>query len=72
MGWVPPTLFINPRTDAAFVELVEMEAASAASPEVLRERLATRFPDVTVRQRALEGERAELWYVYRDGHWVAQ
>ncbi len=70
--WVPATLFINPRTDAEFADLVTLEAASAASPEELRSRLSRRYPDVIVRRRALEGERTELWYVYRDGRWVAE
>jgi hypothetical protein len=69
---VPPTLFINPRTDAAFVELVEKEAATATSPAELRARLLRSYPEVIVRQRSLEGERAEIWYVYRNGRWVAE
>lgn len=68
---MPATLFINPRRDAEFVDLVTSEAASAASPEDLRVRLSRRYPNVVVRLRSLEGERAEVWYVYRDGHWVA-
>jgi hypothetical protein len=71
MTLVPWTLFINPRGDVEFVERVTSEAASAASPEDLRSRLAPRYPNVAVRRRSLEGERAEVWYVYRDGHWVA-
>lgn len=69
---VPPTLFINPRRDAEFVDLVTSEAALAANPEDLRARLSRRYPNVIVRQRSLEGERADVWYVYRDGHWVAE
>lgn len=69
---MPPTLFINPRRDAAFVEMVTIQSASATSPEELRSRLARHYPNVIVRQRSLEGERAQVWYVYRDGHWVAE
>jgi hypothetical protein len=69
---VPPTLFINPRTDAAFVDLVEREAITATSPADLRARLSKSYPKVVIRQRALEGERADIWYVYRDGRWVAE
>ena len=69
---VPWTLFINPRGDVEFVDLVTTEAATAASPEELRSRLATRYPNVAVRRRLLEGERADVLYVYRDGHWVAE
>ena len=68
---MPWTLFINPRGDVEFVERVTSEAASAASPEELRLRLATSYPNVAVRRRSLEGERADVLYVYRDGHWVA-
>jgi hypothetical protein len=66
------SLFINPRGDVEFVDLVTSEAASAASPEDLRLRLATSYPKVAVRRRSLEGERADVLYVYRDGHWVAE
>jgi hypothetical protein len=68
---VAPTLFINPRTDAEFVELVMVETAAAGSPDELRSRLSTTYPDVIVRERALEGESSVVWYVYRDGRWVA-
>jgi hypothetical protein len=69
---VQPTLFINPRRDAEFVERVTSEAASATGPEDLRSRLSRWYPSVIVRRRSLEGERAEVWYVYRDGHWVVE
>jgi hypothetical protein len=69
---VPWTLFINPRGDVEFVDQVNRAAASATSPEDLRSRLASRYPNVAVRQRSLEGERADVLYVYRDGHWVAE
>jgi hypothetical protein len=72
MAAVAPTLFINPRRDAEFVDRVTSEAASAASPDDLRSRLLGRYPNVVVRQRSLEGERGEVWYVYRDGHWVTE
>jgi hypothetical protein len=68
---VPWTLFINPRGDAEFVERVTSEAASATSPDDLRSRLAPNYPNVAVRLRSLAGERADVLYVYRDGHWVA-
>ncbi len=29
------------------------------------------YPSVTVRPRNLSDEALVLWYVYRDGHWVA-
>ncbi len=72
MHLVQPTLFMNPRRDAEFLDRVTSEAASAASPEDLRTRLSQWYPNVTVRRRSLEGEQADVWYVYRDGHWVAE
>jgi hypothetical protein len=40
------------------------------SPEELQAILRTRYPDAVVRQRGLAGERLDVWYVYRDGHWT--
>lgn len=72
MARVQAKLFINPRHDVEFVERVTSEAALATSPDDLRARLSTHYPNAIVRRRSLEGERAEIWYVYRDGHWVAE
>ena len=35
------------------------------------ERLAVDYPAVTVHRRELSGEPLEVWYVYRDGHWLS-
>lgn len=63
---------INPRRDAEFVGEVEAEGPSASSPQALEAALRTRYPRVVVRPRQLEGERAEVWYVYREGSWVSE
>ena len=64
------TLVINPRSDTDFVGLAEEQGRRAQSPAELQDALRTRFPRAVVRQRQLEGERGQVWYVYRDGVWV--
>jgi hypothetical protein len=41
-------------------------------PETLEAALRTRYPNALVRPRGLAGERTEVWYVYRDGHWIGR
>ena len=66
-----PVLVINPRGDRSFVRLAEQLAAGGIeSPEDLQQGLATTYPEVVVHRRELSGEPTEIWYVYRDGHWV--
>jgi len=52
------------------VRLVREEAASAATPADLQQALRTHHPRAVVHQRELEGERAVVWYVYREGRWI--
>jgi len=63
---------INPRRDADFVARVEAEGPSARNPSALEAILRTDYPKAVVRPRQLEGERAEVWYVYREGYWVSE
>jgi hypothetical protein len=63
---------INPRRDADFVTVVEREGPTAESPGALQTILRQRYPRAVVRPRQLEGERTEVWYVYREGTWVAE
>lgn len=66
-----PIIVANPADDAAFQALIEsMLATGAWRPETLEALLRTRYPNVLVRPRELAGERTEVWYVYRDGHWI--
>lgn len=68
---MPRVYVVNPSADDAFRMLVEKEGEQAASPPELQARLRESHPKALVRPRQLEGERSEIWYVYRDGQWVA-
>jgi hypothetical protein len=63
---------INPRRDADFVATVEAEGPTAESPAAFELSLRARYPRAVVRPRQLEGERSEVWYVYREGTWVSE
>ena len=39
-------------------------------PQDLEALLRSRYPKAVVRRRELDAERVEVWYVYRDGHWI--
>jgi hypothetical protein len=70
VGKVARTLVINPRSDLEFVTAVEVEGPGAPSPDTLADHLREAYPRVIVRPRLLANEPHEIWYVYRDGHWV--
>jgi len=67
----PPTLVLNPPDDEAFrsyaMGLVE---GGVITPTTLEDGLRQRYPAAIVRRRELAGERAQIWYVYRDGRWI--
>ena len=42
----------------------------SVGPSLLQDHLRRRWPRALVRPRELAGEQAQIWYVYRDGHWV--
>ncbi|MBA2700145.1 MAG: hypothetical protein H0U58_00400 [Chloroflexi bacterium] len=66
-----PVLVINPRRDAEFVAFAEASVAEQMTPEDLERRLRASYPRALVRARGLSAERMTVWYVYRDGQWVA-
>ena len=67
-----PQLVLNPTDDAEFSSLATTLVESGAStPSMLQDRLREQHPDAIVRPRELAGESARIWYVYRDGRWVA-
>jgi hypothetical protein len=66
-----PTLITNPAGDVAFREHAEDALREGQSVAELQQILRGRYPRAIVRARDLEGERPVMWYVYRDGHWVA-
>jgi hypothetical protein len=65
-----PTLITNPATDVAFREHAESVLQEGQSVGELQQILRRDYPRAIVRARDLAGERQEVWYVYRDGHWV--
>lgn len=68
-----PVLVVSPRDDAAFRELAEqLVADGVAAADALEVALRMRYPKTVVRARDLAGERAVVWYVYREGRWTGQ
>lgn len=66
-----PTLVLNPPDDEAFRAYAEaLVEYGMIEPTMLQACLRERFPSAIVRPRELAGEHAQIWYVYRDGHWV--
>jgi hypothetical protein len=66
-----PTLVVNPADDrvfAAFAQLVVDHGTSSITD--FQRRLRSVYPSATVHARELAGEPLQVWYVYRDGHWV--
>jgi hypothetical protein len=67
-----PRIIANPSSDAGFREQVDRYLAlGGRRPEDMQTALRSAYPNAVVRRRSLAGERIEIWYVYRDGHWVA-
>ena len=66
-----PTVVRNPADDADFARAVDdMLAAGSLDPGDAQTRLRRTYPRAVVRRRELAEERIDVWYVYRDGHWV--
>ena len=66
-----PIIIANPSGDPPFRAMIDAFLSSAGRrPEDLEVALRTRYPLAVVRPRGLAGERVEVWYVYRDGHWI--
>lgn len=68
---VRPIVVANPPTDRAFRSMIDRFLATEDGlPEELEHVLRGRYPEAVVRRRELAAERVEVWYAYRDGHWV--
>lgn len=68
----PAVLIINPRSDEVFARDVAMLAEGASLPAELQSRLRDRgYPRALVRARDLAGQVEVIWYVYREGRWIA-
>jgi hypothetical protein len=65
-----PIIVANPPGDRPFRDLIETALAGTWRPEDLEAMLRSRYPNAVVRRRELAGERTDVWYVYRDGHWI--
>ena len=66
-----PILVTNPAFDIAFRDRAEAALQEGQSVHELQQILRGDYPRTVVRARDLAGERQLVWYVYRDGHWVA-
>lgn len=66
-----PTLVLNPPDDEDFRSTAERLIGNGCDePTLLQHDLRRRWPGAIVRRRDLSGEQAQIWYVYRDGHWI--
>lgn len=65
-----PTVFANPRDDAAFQRMVESLVPFTQDPSELQRMLRSTYPSAVVRARDLSSEWETVWYAYRDGHWT--
>jgi hypothetical protein len=66
-----PVIVANPPGDLEFRALIDrFLLAGGGMPVDLEATLRGRYPEAVVRQRGLAGESFEVWYVYRDGHWI--
>ena len=56
-----------------FAPLIEsFLRAGGRRPGDLEAALRLRYPRAVVRPRSLDGERLEVWYAYREGHWIRE
>ncbi|MEO5939601.1 MAG: hypothetical protein ABIZ72_01765 [Candidatus Limnocylindrales bacterium] len=66
-----PTLVLNPPDDEEFRSSAERVVEDGiVDPGMLEDCLRQRWPHALVRRRELAGEQTQIWYVYREGHWV--
>jgi hypothetical protein len=74
MGELPrrrPIVVANPPGDRVFRNMIDAFLMSGGGPPAkLEEALRTMYPEAVVRPRELSGETFDVWYVYRDGHWI--
>jgi hypothetical protein len=66
-----PMLVLNPADDEEFHSAAQHLVENGfVEPTLLQDCLRARWPRAVVRPRELAGEQDQIWYVYRDGHWV--
>ncbi|HSK52410.1 MAG TPA: hypothetical protein VLA44_06605 [Clostridia bacterium] len=67
-----PTLIVNPPTDEVFSRYAEtLVDHGAVSTSELERRLRGMYPNAAVHAREIAQEPLVIWYVYREGRWVA-
>jgi hypothetical protein len=66
-----PSLVTNPAGDRAFRAAAQAALETTQSIGDFEKVLRAAYPRAVVRARELSGERSVVWYVYREGHWVA-
>ena len=66
-----PQLRVNPAADGDFRRDAEAALSESKTPAGLEALLRGRYPRAIVRVRELASETLSIWYVYREGHWVA-
>ena len=68
-----PTLLVNPPTDNQLRETLDamLDRHAPATPAELQALVRPEYPRLVVRARQLEHESVVVWYVYREGYWVA-
>ena len=67
-----PHLITNPAHDDQFRRFAHTLREHQERPDELESALRERYPAAVVHERVLSGEPWLVWYVYRDGHWVAR
>lgn len=66
-----PTLVLNPDDDEEFAASAwGLVAEGAMTAPQLEAGLRQTYSNARVRRRELSGEAVEVWYVYREGHWI--
>lgn len=71
MTEILPSLVTNPADDARFTAAADGALHEGQSLAEFQQLLRRAYPRAVVRARDLAGERSLVWYVYREGHWVA-
>lgn len=72
MTEIRPHLVTNPAGDRDFQDAAEAALFDGQSVAELQRILRRAYPRAVVRARDLTGEQPGVWYVYREGHWVAR
>ena len=65
-------LITNPAHDDQFRRFAHTVRQRQVHLDEFESALRERYPAAVVHERVLSGEPWLVWYVYRDGHWVAR